>query len=307
MENAKRVILIFHTGALGDLVLTLFVARTLQRLYGDHEVIYVTHASKGQLAAGLLGTGMSDIEGFRWHTLHSQAPALHPAAQKLLNRADRAVCFVAGADDLFAENLRRLSRGIQVHCVAPIPPEEWGEHVTQYYIEQLAGCLSRAELEMALRELRETGLREPVGGARVILHIGAGALRKCWPVESFLKLAGDLRSAGHEVAAMLGEAELERLPAGVLEQLRAEFEVICPRNYLELMEELAKARLLVTSDNGPGHLAGVLGVKVLSLFGPTRAEVWRPIGPRAQVLQGEDMQSIPVERVMEKIEAMLTS
>lgn len=307
MGNTKRAILIFHTGALGDFVLTLFVAKALQRLYPQHEIIYVSHGSKGQLASRVLGTGMSDIEGARWHTLYSPVPVLRLPARELLDRAERAICFVAGAGDVFAQNLRGLSRELQVDCVAPIPPAEWDRHVTQYYMEQLAPVLPRALLEEALGAIGEEGLRHPAGGSVVILHIGAGALRKCWALESFLTVASELRSAGHEVALMVGEAEMERLPGRVLEQIRGEFRVVTPRDYLELMEELTNARLLLTGDNGPGHLAGVLGVRVLSLFGPTRAEIWRPLGPRAEVLQGEDMQSLAVARVMEKIEAMLTS
>ena len=311
MGNAKRAILIFHTGALGDFVLTLFVAKALQRLYPHHEIIYVSHGSKGQLASRVLGTGMSDIEGARWHTLHSPVPVLYLPARELLDRAERAICFVAGAGDVFAQNLRGLSRELQVDCVTPIPPAEWDRHVTQYYMEQLAAVLPRTLLEEALDAIGEEGLRPGAGGSAdgsgVILHIGAGALRKCWAMESFLSVASELLSAGHEVALMVGEAEMERLPSRVLEQIRGEFRVAAPHDYLELMEKLSNTRLLLTGDNGPGHLAGVLGLRVLSLFGPTRAEVWRPLGPRAEVLQGEDMQSLAVARVMEKIEAMLTS
>ena len=97
---------------------------------------------------------------------------------------------------------------------------------------------------------------------------------------------------------MAGEAELERTPERTMEQIRERYPVVCPRDYLELAEELLNARLLLTGDNGPGHLAGVLGCKVVSLFGPTRAEVWRPVGPRTRVVQGSTMQAIGVGQAM---------
>ena len=56
---------------------------------------------------------------------------------------------------------------------------------------------------------------------------------------------------------------------------------------------LKRARVLVTGDTGPAHLAAALGVPVLSLFGPTSAVGWAPVGPRHRILWGDPCQCAP--------------
>ncbi|MED5618591.1 glycosyltransferase family 9 protein [Ideonella sp. BN130291] len=48
---------------------------------------------------------------------------------------------------------------------------------------------------------------------------------------------------------------------------------------------LRDAALVVANDTGPGHMAGALGVTVLSVLGPTVAHQWAPYGPRVHVVQ----------------------
>ena len=47
----------------------------------------------------------------------------------------------------------------------------------------------------------------------------------------------------------------------------------------------ARAALFVGADTGPTHLAAAAGVPTLALFGPTPAERFSPVGPRAAVLR----------------------
>ena len=49
---------------------------------------------------------------------------------------------------------------------------------------------------------------------------------------------------------------------------------------------LAQAKLLVTGDTGPMHFAAALGVPTLSLFGPTSARRWAPLGRQHRSIQG---------------------
>ena len=52
----------------------------------------------------------------------------------------------------------------------------------------------------------------------------------------------------------------------------------------ELLALLRRARLLLTNDSGPLHLASALGTRTLSLFGPESPEFYGPIGTRNEVL-----------------------
>ena len=68
---------------------------------------------------------------------------------------------------------------------------------------------------------------------------------------------------------MIGEVEPERWPADLTRSSSDAARSTRPQSYLELMAELSSARAFVGNDSGPGHLAGILGVPTLALFGPT--------------------------------------
>ena len=103
-----------------------------------------------------------------------------------------AICFLGNE---FAAKLSEVAPGMKVTSLAPIPAENWQRHVTELYVEQLASDLPRTALDEALAELWKEGVQTArMEGSRALLHIGAGSLRKCWPIESFLEVAGQLRS-----------------------------------------------------------------------------------------------------------------
>lgn len=52
----------------------------------------------------------------------------------------------------------------------------------------------------------------------------------------------------------------------------------------ELAAFLARARLLVSVDTGPMHIANAVGTPVVALFGPTDPKGWGPRGPRDVIL-----------------------
>jgi heptosyltransferase-2 len=51
---------------------------------------------------------------------------------------------------------------------------------------------------------------------------------------------------------------------------------------------LKHAALMVANDTGPGHLAAAVGVRTLSVLGPTVAEQWGAWGPNVTTIQGSD-------------------
>lgn len=154
------------------------------------------------------------------------------------------------------------------------------------YVESVGppGSRSRWELEWQWR-VAEEGRVEPrlCPGGPVVLHVGAGGRAKRWGLDRFARLHAMLASAGHEVVALAGEVERERFTP---EEAR-DFAALGGRflnDYRELAHALASARLVVAADTGPGHLAAQIGVRVLSLFGPTPPSIWKPIGPSVHVL-----------------------
>ena len=71
----RRNVLVFHSGALGDFVLTWPLAVALGRLFPQSRVFYVTQRQKGLLAERVLRVESVDGEG-GWHHLFSESPNL---------------------------------------------------------------------------------------------------------------------------------------------------------------------------------------------------------------------------------------
>jgi len=61
---------------------------------------------------------------------------------------------------------------------------------------------------------------------------------------------------------------------------------------------MSQSSVFIGGDSGPGHLAAALGIPVVSLFGPTDPDRFRPIGRNlVKVLKHDPLKDMPVEKV----------
>jgi heptosyltransferase II len=114
-----------------------------------------------------------------------------------------------------------------------------------------------------------------------VLVPGAGWAAKRWPVERFAGLARALDARGYLVVTSGGRSE-RALCEAVLEGVvggRAHALAGLPLD--QLCSLFRHARLAVTNDSGPGHLAAAAGCRCLMLFvGETDPELYGGLGPR---------------------------
>ncbi|MEU5766955.1 glycosyltransferase family 9 protein [Streptomyces asoensis] len=125
----------------------------------------------------------------------------------------------------------------------------------------------------------------PAPGA-VVLHPGAGAPSRCWPLERYAAVAVALRERGHRVVVTGGAGE-EELVARVAR--RADLPDADARGgglpFERLSALVAGARAVVSGDTGIAHLAVAHGTPTVTLFGPVPPSRWGPPAlPRHQVL-----------------------
>ena len=132
-------------------------------------------------------------------------------------------------------------------------------------------------------------LRRTLGGAPyAVLNPGAAWPNKRWPAERFGEVAAFLR-ARHGMRSVMawgpGEKMLAELAVGVSEGAA----VMAPSlPLLDLMALLQGARLMVSGDTGPTHIAGALGVPIVAPFGPTDAARNGPWDPADIVISRFD-------------------
>lgn len=302
----RRNVLIFHAGALGDFVMSWPLAMAVGRIFAQSRVIYVTHGEKGKLAEGVLRVESVEIES-AWRPLWSETPALAEPQQKMLNGAAFIFSFVSNGDDVWARNVRLLAPEAQLVALQTRPPANFEQHASQFLVEQLSSQVVVATaVEQMLRSIADRGVgASPSAGEYVLLHPGSGSPEKNWPLERYISLAEGLNRDGHEVRATIGEVEAERWSKNDIAMLEGVARVTRPATYVELWREIAKAKLVVTNDTGPGHLAGIVGVPTLAVYGSTNPAVWKPLGPRVEALSGEPLGKLDVETVFAKVKSIV--
>jgi lipopolysaccharide heptosyltransferase I len=160
-------------------------------------------------------------------------------------------------------------------------------HLVDYYLKivRVAGA-SKTDVQFLLptdpaagvvnRLLKTKGIK-PDGYA---VFVPTSAHRdKCWPVERFAALADKISSQFHLSIVVTGAASEK----SAVERLRNQASVSIANfagvtSLSELVALLKAARLVVSNDTGPGHIAAALGVPVVLIFGPTNPARVAPYG-----------------------------
>lgn len=121
----------------------------------------------------------------------------------------------------------------------------------------------------------------------VIINPNAGetALERRWPPDCFARLIRRLENDVGITSVLIGspdeKAYCENL-AGMLDGDEAPIN-IAGKTDLELLAGVIKlARVVITNDTGPLHLASHLDVPTVSLFGPETPVLWGPLGDKAR-------------------------
>ncbi len=264
--------LVYHAGALGDFVLSLpAIYRVVQAFPGLSWHLW-SDADRRALVPGFQPAPPALLrEG---HTLWGESPS--PEASSVLQGFQAVLAFGGKRPPAWA-----VPPGPQLVRVASFPP--FGDRrVPRYQASQLdeqgvpgftGPWLPRWRAEvLAQRSLED-----------IVLHPGSGDAGKNAPVALWAGALAELRRVvGSRQRLVLGPVEAER---GGWRELAADVDdvAVC-RSIPDLLQVLAKATLFLGNDSGASHLAGVLGVPSLVLFGPSNSHVWRPLGPCVRVL-----------------------
>ena len=277
-------ILLWRLGALGDTLLLLPALAALRAARPTHEIVA---AGNTTALAPALWSGLAD------RVIDAAAPALAalargdaPAPGAIPPDVETAVVWSV-RHAAIAQGLARA--GIRRVIGAPaLPPDR--TPMAAHYLATLAPLGARAvpftlsAPAEAWERTQAAWRRAASHGAPVaLLHPGAGSPLKQWPLARYLELARALRADGSAVAWTAGPADegVRRAlhDAGEAANLLPELDVAA------LAAVLARAAVVVSGDCGVAHLAALLGVRGVALFGPTDQVVWGPPSRRVRVLR----------------------
>jgi len=121
----------------------------------------------------------------------------------------------------------------------------------------------------------------------VVFHVGAtNGWAKRWPVEYWAELGDRLVVEWGAQIVLTGAACDQLLTHAVHAGMREPVIDLAGETTLpQLVALLARARLVISGDSGPAHIAGAVGTPVVAMYGPTDPAMSGPVGSPAVVLR----------------------
>jgi heptosyltransferase-1 len=114
----------------------------------------------------------------------------------------------------------------------------------------------------------------------VLINPSAAWPNKRWPAERFGALAAVIRERLGLTSLVLWGPGEEALASAVVAASKGAAKAAPPTSIIDIASLARGARLMISGDTGPLHIAGAVGTPIVALFGPTRAErngPWSPV------------------------------
>jgi heptosyltransferase-3 len=289
--EAVRSILIWHQGALGDLLLAGPALAAVRRHYPRASIIGLGHPERwGLFSRTLFLAAVWDSREARWAQLFTDGP-ISPEVGASLGQFQMALVFSPDQRSPLPGRLRRA--GIPAVYWVPSFPEGGQESVGALQARHLAGLGLLVEPGSFRLMPPENSLDDDLpelSNARAWLAVapGSGQPKKNWPLSHYYEVSRAL-AWEHKLGVVWLAGPAEAAWRSYLQGLAAAqgHFLLAKVPLARLAAVLARCRLFLGNDSGLTHLAAALdGPEVVALFGPTDPRVWAPPGERVRVLTG---------------------
>jgi heptosyltransferase III len=295
-------ILLLQLKRIGDLILTLPAIATLRE---NFQTARITLAISNECADLLPAIPNVDRILLVRRNLRDLALFLGLARERFdycvdFTRNDRSalLVFLSGAQkrivyrrrDRFQKRARVYSDFVKVRKLAM--------HTIDYNLA-LIGPLGVRNLSRALRLELPQEAREKANALRrdsqinepyVIFHPGSARAEKFWEPQRWADVIEHARSGSQITVVLTGgasRAERKHLREVKGRLRQPVIDLSGKTDLLTLAALIEGARLLVTVDSAPMHLAAATQTPQVILFGPTNPFHWRPLESPTLILQGE--------------------
>jgi len=309
-NEVPRRILVTRADRLGDLVLSTPVFEALGRSFPEAHIACLTFLENRQIVEGnpflsevILYDKKGTEKGWLGNLVFARRLAkrrfdvvihLHPTNRMHL------VSWLAGIPERIG--YRKKNSWALTHTL-PDEKSEGLKHEAEYNFDLLKflGVEKPATLQpfFPLRERDETSLtyllrnldwdgKEPFA----VLNPSASCPSKIWPADRFARLADRLREEYRLKIALIGSNSDRQFAEKVKRYAAKPVMDLSGRLSLGMLGWLLKkARVLISNDSGPVHVAQAVGTPVISIFGRNLAGLspkrWGPLGERGKVVHKE--------------------
>jgi len=299
--------LILQPGSIGDCILTLPLAAYMKDALDLGGIDILGHTEYvGFLPGRSCVDGIRSIDSMDIYRLFAETTAFVLKDRDPLISAfgDYAwiVTFLGEPNGSFEQNLiftANCSHSAEVITLSMKPPKDFSEHLADFYIRQFidqsgyslhfrqfqtTDCLikaTEADINTGRELLREIGLDSV--DKLMVIQPGSGGAKKCWHLDNFLAVAGELDSRGIEIIFLLGPVELKKFSDAKIKKISSVGRYLKDLSLTEVLGLLSCVDGFIGNDSGITHLAAALGIRTYGVFGPTNPAVYKSIGPAVTV------------------------
>lgn len=284
-----------HPGGLGDVLLAVPAMVRLRTRFPDRRLVLFAQGPIAELLrACRIVDEWTSVQGRDCADIFAGTDSVRGQVQAWLEGCDFAIGWMQDHDGTLNETLKAI--GVREVIVrSPFSTEILARHQRDRFLETINEAPSEDERDLLLT------VTEPVlqlgracfdvaglsiGQPLAVIHPGSGSAHKCVAPEILATVVNALESSGSTPVVLEGPADRE--PVKRLLRLCVNQPIVL--NGLDIMTVagvLAQAQLFVGQDSGVTHMAGLMGVHTVALFGPTDPGRWAPRGAHVTVMQGK--------------------
>ena len=284
-----------HPGGLGDVLLAVPAMARLRNRFPKHRLVF---CAEDQVARLLLACRNIDewtsVQGRACTDLFAGADSATGQGQAWLQDCDLAIGWMEDGGGKVSETLKAVGVVGQVIVRSPFSVTIHATHQRDRFLEVIDEAPSDEEGDVLLavpEPLLHLGRAcleaagPSIGESLAVIHPGSGSAHKCVAPELLASVVGALQISGGTPVILEGPADREPVERLLRSCVNPPI-VLKGLDLLNLAGVLAQARLFVGQDSGVTHMAGLMGVRTVALFGPTDPARWAPRGAHVTVVQG---------------------
>lgn len=299
-----RIVAIRTVSYIGD---ALFVFPTLAVLRAKYPQAHLTLISHQPVLSLALTWGLADevfdCQEERWKAISAPVGIYRDDVRAVFKDADCAIYWDIDIRGKVTLNLSEV--GVKHIFVAPEEPVDIGDMHIADFMPKAVG-LQNLGIEHVLADYVpprwDSGngfcfFRPPIA-----IHPGSTDAKRRWPPRSFAEVINALLRLRYPVLLLAGPSDAE-----VLKEVQKHIEPRLQPGMLTTLEnapllkvaaQLQQSRFFLGNDSGIGHLAGLLGVPMLGIFGPTDPVHKRPAGPYVETIQEMPLERLHPDKVL---------
>jgi len=340
MPGAFKNILIAKPSSLGDIVLALPALTALHKNFPDARISWLVRPEFAPLLEN--HPHLAEVIPFdrkflgkAWYHPRAFAALVSLIRRLRQSRFDAAfdfqgllrtaiLCWLSGCKKRFGmANAREFATTFYTDKV---PPDADNPHLVDYYIRMIrAAGAEELGVEFVFPHDAEAAdsvarLLASCGVASdkyAVLVPGSAQADKCWPIERFAILAERIASQFGLPIVAAGTASESPLIETLRQKAHVPVTNLAGRTSLkELVALLRAARLVVSNDTGPGHIAAALGTPLVLMFSWSNPARIAPYGRTECMVANEpysrgekirssdpqhDIRAIAAEQVWERV------